>query len=143
MFLISSAYQSRFALRLSTIKVRFNETLSQYRVLVGPRHDGRLADWGLPDWGLANRHLADMSLLIDGLWAREVGRASGSHQGKRCTRYNHNFRHDTSPQGSNLLSVLLRHAVSMNVGMRLQCGRPGSIRRRCQGDIDDRPTLVS
>jgi hypothetical protein len=98
MFPISSAYRSRFALRLSTIKVRFNETLSQYRVLVGPRHDGRLADWGLPDWGLANRHLADMSLLIDGLWAREVGRASGSHQGKRCTRYNHNFHHGTSLQ---------------------------------------------
>jgi hypothetical protein len=69
------------------------------RVLIGPRRDGRLADWGLPDWGLANRHLADWSLLIDGLWAREVGRASGSHHGKRCTGYNHNFHHGTSPQG--------------------------------------------
>jgi hypothetical protein len=85
----------RFALQLSTIKVRFNETLSQYRVLVGPRHDWRLADWGFPDWGLANRHLAELSLLIDGLWVREVGRASGRHHGKRCTRYNHDFHHGT------------------------------------------------
>jgi hypothetical protein len=88
-------------LRPSTVddKDQIQRDLSQYRVLVGPRRDGRLADWGLPDWGLANRHLADLSLLIDGLWAREVGRASGSHQGKRCTRYNHNFHHGTSPLG--------------------------------------------
>jgi hypothetical protein len=88
-------------LRPSTVddKDQIQRDLSQYRVLVGPRRDGRLADWGLPDWGLANRHLADLSLLIDGLWAREVGRASGSHHGKRCTRYNHNFRHGTSPLG--------------------------------------------
>ena len=65
----------------------------------GPRRVGRLADWGLPDGGLANRHLADWSLLIDGLSARDVGRASGSHHGKRCTRYNRNFHHGTSPPG--------------------------------------------
>jgi hypothetical protein len=50
-------------------------------------------------------------LLIDGLWARDVSRTGGSHQGKRCTRYNHDFRHGTSSpswkkQGSNLLSPL-------------------------------------
>jgi hypothetical protein len=88
-------------LRPSTVddKGQIQRDLSQYRVLVGPRHDGRLADWGLPDWGLANRHLAELSLLIDGLSAREVGRASGSHHGKRCTRYNHDFHHGTSPLG--------------------------------------------
>jgi hypothetical protein len=59
-------------LRPSTVddKGQIQRNLSQYRVSVGPRHDGRLADWGLPDWGLANRHLADLSLLIDGLGAR-------------------------------------------------------------------------
>jgi hypothetical protein len=115
--------------RPSTIddKGQIQRDLSQYRVLVAPRHDGRFADWALPDWGLANRHLAELSLLIDGLWAREVGGASGSHHGKRRTRYNHNFHHGTSPlgskkQGSNLLSPP-QTAVSMNVGMRLQCGR--------------------
>jgi hypothetical protein len=71
--------------------------LYQYRVSVGSRHDGRLADRSLPDRGLANRHLADLSLLIDGLAARDVGGASGSHHGKRCTHYDHNFLHDTSP----------------------------------------------
>jgi hypothetical protein len=88
-------------LRLSTLddKGQIQQNPSQYRVLVGPRPDGRLADWGLPDWGLANRHLADLSLLIDGLRAREVGRASGSHHGKRCTRYNQNLHHGTSPLG--------------------------------------------
>jgi hypothetical protein len=88
-------------LRPSTVddKGQIQQDLSRYRALVGPRHDGRLADWGLPDWGLANRHLAEWSLLIDGLWARKVGRASGSHHGKRCTRYNHNFHHGTSPFG--------------------------------------------
>ena len=95
---------------------------------IAPRRDGRLADWGLPDWSLSNRHLAELSLLIDGLRARDVGSASGSHHGKRCTRYNHNFHHGTFPlswkkQGSDLPSVSLRHAVSMNVGIRLQCGR--------------------
>jgi hypothetical protein len=89
----------RFALPLSTIKVGFNETFGQYRVSVDPRPDRRLADWGLPDWTLANRHLADLSRLIDGLWVREVGGASGSHQGKRCTRYHHYFHHDPSPSG--------------------------------------------
>jgi hypothetical protein len=79
---------------------RFNETdLSQCRVSVAPRHDGRLADRGLPDWGLADRHLAECSLLIDGLWVREVGSASGSHHGKRRTGYNHDFHHGTSPLG--------------------------------------------
>jgi hypothetical protein len=78
--------------------------LNQYRLLVGPRlvgprPDGRFADWGLPDWGLANRHLAELSLLIHGLRVWKVGRASDRHQGKRCTRYNHNFRHGTSPKG--------------------------------------------
>jgi hypothetical protein len=84
-------------LRPSTVddKGQIQRDLSQYRVLVAPRHNGRLADRGLPDWGLANRHLAEWSLLIDGLWAREVGSASGSHQGKRCTRYNYNFHHGT------------------------------------------------
>jgi hypothetical protein len=84
-------------LRPSTVddKGQINETFSQYRVSVDPRPDGRLADWGLPDRGLANRHLADLSRLIDGLWVREVGGASGSHQGKRCTRYHHNFHHST------------------------------------------------
>jgi hypothetical protein len=72
---------------------------SQYRGLVGPRRDGRLADWALPDWRLANRHLAELRLLIDGLWARNVGSGSGSHHGKCCTRYNHNFHHGTSPLG--------------------------------------------
>jgi hypothetical protein len=88
-------------LRPSTVddKGQIQRDLSQYRVLVGPRPEGRLADWGLPDWGLANRHLADLSLLIDRLWAREVGSASSSHHGKHCTRYNHNLHHGTSPQG--------------------------------------------
>jgi hypothetical protein len=87
---------------LAGLRNKLDEKMDQWkglRVLVGPRHDGRLADWGLPDWGLANRHLADWSLLIDGLWVREVGRASGGHHGKRCTRYNHNFHHGTSPLG--------------------------------------------
>src|SRR6202171_5231351 len=85
-------------LRPSTVddKGQIQRDLSQYRVLVGPRHDGRLADWGLAD-----RHLADWSLLIDGLSAREVGSARGSHHGsyhgKRCSSDNHNFRHGTSP----------------------------------------------
>jgi hypothetical protein len=63
------------------------------------RHDrpGRLADWGLPDGGLANRHLAYGSLLIDGLSAWNVGSAGGSHHGKRCTRYNRNLDHGSSP----------------------------------------------
>jgi hypothetical protein len=88
-------------LRPSTVddKGQIQRDLSQYRVLVGPRHDGRLADWGFPDWGLANRHLADWGLLIDGLRVREIGRASGGHHGKRCPRYNHNFHHGTSPLG--------------------------------------------
>jgi hypothetical protein len=88
-------------LRPSTVDDRgqIQRDLSQYRVSVGPRHDGPLPDWGLPDWGLANRHLADLSRLIDGLWSRKVGRASGSHYGKRCTSYNHNFHHGTSPLG--------------------------------------------
>jgi hypothetical protein len=88
-------------LRPSTVDDRgqIQRDLSQYRVSVGPRRDGRLADWGLPDWGLANRHLAELSLLIDGLSAWKVGRASGSHHGKRRTRNNHNFHHDTSPLG--------------------------------------------
>jgi hypothetical protein len=88
-------------LRPSTVddKGQIQRDLNQCCVLVGPRRVGRLADWGLPDWGLANRHLADWSLLIDWLWAREVGRASGSHQGKRRTRYNHNFHHGTYPLG--------------------------------------------
>src|ERR1700687_998613 len=89
-------------LRPSTVdddKGQIQRDLSQYRVLVGPRHDGRFADWGLADWGLANRHLAELSLLIDGLSAGEVGRASGSHHGKRCTRYNRSFYHGTSPLG--------------------------------------------
>jgi hypothetical protein len=62
---------------------------------IGARRDGRFADWGLPDWGLANRHLAELGLLIDGLWARDIGSAGGSNQGKRCTRYNHSFHHGT------------------------------------------------
>src|SRR3981081_78986 len=88
-------------LRPSTVddKGQIQRDPSQYRVLVAPRHDGRLADWGLPDRGLANRHLAELSRLIDGLWVRKAGRASDRHQGKRCPRYNHNFRHGTSPKG--------------------------------------------
>jgi hypothetical protein len=73
--------------------------LNQYRVSIAPRYDGRLADGELPDWGLANRHLAELSLLIDRLSARKVGGASGSYHSKRCTRYNHNFHHGTSPSG--------------------------------------------
>jgi hypothetical protein len=86
-------------LRPSTVddKGRIQRDLSQYRVSVDPRPDGRLADWALPDRGLANRHLADLSRLIDGLWVRKVGSTSGRHQGKRCTRYNHNFHHGISP----------------------------------------------
>jgi hypothetical protein len=79
------------------MEVRFNETLSRYRVSVDSRAYGRLADWVLPDWGLADRHLADWSRLIDGLRVREVGSAGGGHQGKRCTRYNQNFHHGASP----------------------------------------------
>jgi hypothetical protein len=59
---------------------------------VGPRS---LADGGLPNWGLANRHLADLSLLIDGLRAWDIGGASGSHDGKRRTHYNYNSHHGT------------------------------------------------
>src|ERR1700741_5353425 len=59
--------------------------------------DRRLADRRLPDRGLANRHLADRGRLIDGLWAREVGGTGSNHHGKRCTHYDHNFLHHTSP----------------------------------------------
>jgi hypothetical protein len=58
----------------------------------------RLADWCLPDGALANRHFSDWSFLIDGLFAREVGSASGSHDGKHCARCNHKFRHGISPE---------------------------------------------
>jgi hypothetical protein len=78
-------------------KVQFSESLSRNRLLVS-RHDGCLADWGLPDGGLANRHFAEWSLLIDGLSAREVGSASGSHHGKHCARYNHNFHQGIPPK---------------------------------------------
>jgi hypothetical protein len=81
------------------MEVRFNQSLSRYRVSVDPRAYRRLADGVLPNWVLADRHLADWSRLIDGLRVREVGSASGGYQGKRCNRCNQNFRHGASPVG--------------------------------------------
>jgi len=58
------------------------------------------------------RRLADdrgRLCLIDGLRMREVGRASDSHEGKRCARYDQSFHHGNFPlgkrkQGSDLLT---------------------------------------
>src|ERR1700757_3242592 len=44
-----------------------------------------------------DRRLADRRRLIDGLWAREVSGTGSNHHGKRCTHYDHNFLHHTSP----------------------------------------------
>jgi hypothetical protein len=58
---------------------------------------------------------------------REVGSAGGSYHGKRYTHYNHNFDHATSPYGSEenqqLAEHPLRHGVSINLGIRPECGR--------------------
>jgi hypothetical protein len=101
---------TRFVLPRSAIKAGLDEPSVV-------RDHGPFADRALPDDGaLADRHLANRSLLIDRLWVRQIGSASGSDQGKRRTRCNHNFPHGRSPlgwkskeeQGSNLLAGPLK-----------------------------------
>jgi hypothetical protein len=85
-------------LRPSIVDAKVSSARPRLKPLSVSRYDGCLADRGLPDGGLADRHFADWSLLIDGLSAREVGSACGSHHGKHCTHYNHNFHHGIPPK---------------------------------------------